>query len=683
MTTSKNTKHALLMSVIALILCCSMLVGTTFAWFTDSVVSGNNAIVAGNLDVELFYSKTKDFSAQDKVDGQTVLFTDKDGNEIKHWEPGVIAYSNFQVANVGSLALTYRLHLTFNNMNTVTHEGVQYDLSDVLKVAIVEGGFEGVRTDAQDLDFDYALDSFYLEGELEGNTTTKTFGVVISWEPNDNAFDNIFNMNNGKLTDDQQTELRVDLGVNLYATQEEYEQDSFDDLYDEEAGKEIMAGEEITISGNDILESLENRGTVNVVGGVTNVDGFALENFGEANLKDVEVNAGNAGNYALITSGSNAETNLDNVDLNAAGGGIAAVDGATVNFNSGSVDLNSTSTSGRYLFYTVGEGSKIVINEGNFDFNKTQNQKRAYVYCGTGATVIINGGTFGKASTRSGYTAGILGDGTVIIYGGTFGFNPSAWVAEGYKAVQNGSVWSVMPAAADTVTGAIENGGTVNIGDNVTGVDATVAEGTSTTVELNGNTLEGTIVNDGTLVINGGTLTSVGEATLTNNGDATYINVNIEMTENPGYITNSRNASSVTVFENVHATSTGGGINVWNGEAVFKSGSVILNSTSTSARHVFYIAQGGELTIEDGEFTFNPTNLTRKGSYLCADGEGALITVLGGTFNKPSTRTAPIQAVNGGQVVIKGGTFAFDPSEFVAEGYEAVEADGWWTVSAK
>ena len=51
----KTTRKALVLSLLALLLCCSMLVGTTFAWFTDSVTSGNNKIIAGNLDVELEY----------------------------------------------------------------------------------------------------------------------------------------------------------------------------------------------------------------------------------------------------------------------------------------------------------------------------------------------------------------------------------------------------------------------------------------------------------------------------------------------------------------------------------------------------------------------------------------------------------------------------------------------------
>lgn len=56
MTNPKQTKRALLMSLLSLLLCCAMLIGSTFAWFTDSVTSGNNKIIAGNLDIELGYA---------------------------------------------------------------------------------------------------------------------------------------------------------------------------------------------------------------------------------------------------------------------------------------------------------------------------------------------------------------------------------------------------------------------------------------------------------------------------------------------------------------------------------------------------------------------------------------------------------------------------------------------------
>ena len=53
MTKTKSTKRALLMSALALLMCVSMLIGSTFAWFTDSVTSAGNKIQAGTLQVDL------------------------------------------------------------------------------------------------------------------------------------------------------------------------------------------------------------------------------------------------------------------------------------------------------------------------------------------------------------------------------------------------------------------------------------------------------------------------------------------------------------------------------------------------------------------------------------------------------------------------------------------------------
>ena len=53
MTSSKSTKRALLTSVLALLMCVTMLIGTTFAWFTDTASTAVNKIQAGNLKVDL------------------------------------------------------------------------------------------------------------------------------------------------------------------------------------------------------------------------------------------------------------------------------------------------------------------------------------------------------------------------------------------------------------------------------------------------------------------------------------------------------------------------------------------------------------------------------------------------------------------------------------------------------
>ena len=81
MTNRKSTKRALLGSVMAMVLCLAMLVGATFAWFTDTASTGVNKIQAGNLDVKLMYST--DMQTWKEATDKTKLFDD---NAL--WEPG-------------------------------------------------------------------------------------------------------------------------------------------------------------------------------------------------------------------------------------------------------------------------------------------------------------------------------------------------------------------------------------------------------------------------------------------------------------------------------------------------------------------------------------------------------------------------------------------------------------------
>ena len=74
MTSSKSTKRALLTSVLALLMCVTMLVGATFAWFTDTASTGVNKIVSGNLHVEIQDKNGKEID--------TLKWVDKDGNDI-------------------------------------------------------------------------------------------------------------------------------------------------------------------------------------------------------------------------------------------------------------------------------------------------------------------------------------------------------------------------------------------------------------------------------------------------------------------------------------------------------------------------------------------------------------------------------------------------------------------------
>lgn len=135
----KKKRTALFHSAISLLLCVSMLVGTTYAWFTDSVSTGINTIAAGNLDVELYHSNAA--VTNERVDSGTKLFMDLQGDPIL-WEPGVVSYENLRITNEGDLALAYQLAIATDKENYIVdpETGSQYGLSQILKVGFVENG---------------------------------------------------------------------------------------------------------------------------------------------------------------------------------------------------------------------------------------------------------------------------------------------------------------------------------------------------------------------------------------------------------------------------------------------------------------------------------------------------------------------------------------------------------------
>ena len=241
----KNKRTTLFYSVISLVLCVSMLVGTTFAWFTDNVSSGINTIASGYLDVELYHSNAA--VSNERVTSTTQLFMDLQGKPIL-WEPGAVSFENLRVANEGDLALTYQLTMTTANENFVLDptSGAQYGLSQILKVGFVPGGIEasdraGVVASVEAANWT-TMSTFLRSGSLlpagEQNTE-ETWGIVIYWEPGEN--DNLWNLNNGKTLSSGDV-LSIDLGIQLIATQKDDESDGFGSEYDKSAAAEFFPG---------------------------------------------------------------------------------------------------------------------------------------------------------------------------------------------------------------------------------------------------------------------------------------------------------------------------------------------------------------------------------------------------------------------------------------------------------
>ena len=106
MKSKKTTRNALFTSLMSLLLCASMLLGTTFAWFTDSVTSTGNIIKSGTLDVEMSWSDTNSANEADWKDASAGAIFD-----YKFWEPGFTQIKYVKIANVGDLAFQYQLNI--------------------------------------------------------------------------------------------------------------------------------------------------------------------------------------------------------------------------------------------------------------------------------------------------------------------------------------------------------------------------------------------------------------------------------------------------------------------------------------------------------------------------------------------------------------------------------------------
>ena len=213
-------------------------------------------------------------------------------------------------------------------------------------------------------------------------------------------------------------------------------------------------------------------------------------------------------------------------------------------------------------------------------------------------------------------------------------------------------------------------------------------------LNLNGKTLSGT--DDNYVLVNKGNLSVTGNGTITNtsnlkgsieNWGTLYVNdLNLNVSgQKYGFHCKGGEAE----INNLVLSAERGGINVQGGKITINSADVEYTGYYSNEEKKWYtgylIYAGGdtsEVIINGGEYTYTGSNPRQR--VICAQ-LGATVTINGGYFGKGGNGVAStwIWELDGGEVIIKGGSFEFDPSAFVAEGYEAVAGtDGWWTVSA-
>ena len=224
MTSSKSTKRALLTSALALLMCVTMLIGTTFAWFTDTASTGVNKIQAGNLKMEVSYKNTSD--------GEFTVLNEST-NVFKQdtlWEPGHVEYAVLNVKNIGTLALKYKLGINIAGETGSTNVlGNEFKLSDYIKFGVVDEDLSGKTRDemvAAVTDSKLIKEGYSKESHLDTTDANETVTLVV-WMPTDVG--NKANYKVGAAVPE------INLGINVAATQYTHESDSFGNQYDKDA----------------------------------------------------------------------------------------------------------------------------------------------------------------------------------------------------------------------------------------------------------------------------------------------------------------------------------------------------------------------------------------------------------------------------------------------------------------
>lgn len=218
----KNSKKMFLQSVLVLCLCVAMLIGSTFAWFSDNVTSRNNVITAGNLDLKMYWTDDLD-------NGEWYSVEDDEHNTIfnyDNWEPGYTDVKYIKLVNAGELALNYQL--------SIMSEGKVGKLAEVIDVWFVEDATKNIVSREELVNLTSAGT---LSNVMNGKKTSN--GSLMASEevnPFHNSGETIIaiamKMQEGAGNEYQNQTIGDGFSITAVATQNTYEEDSFGKDYD-------------------------------------------------------------------------------------------------------------------------------------------------------------------------------------------------------------------------------------------------------------------------------------------------------------------------------------------------------------------------------------------------------------------------------------------------------------------
>ncbi len=293
MKTQKSTKRALLLSVCSIMLCLAMLIGTTFAWFTDTASTGVNKIQSGTLKVDLQMQdengkwvsakdKTLEFVKAKGAEGETVL-----------WEPGcTYELPTLRVVNDGNLALKYKIEITGITGDAELNEVIDWTMK------------------VDDEDYALGVEHHLLPKTTDEGDTGYYDELTISGHMQESA------------GNDYMEKSIDDVAITVYAVQDAVESDSFDNQYDALADgtpqfdnwlANVTATGTVTAGKDLLLKDRETNPTVTaaIPAGSTAETTLTLTKSSAETPSNIEVVAGTdavTANISLTDSDGNAVT---------------------------------------------------------------------------------------------------------------------------------------------------------------------------------------------------------------------------------------------------------------------------------------------------------------------------------------------------------------------------------------
>ena len=393
MKSKKAVRSALGMSVLSIALCAAMLIGTTFAWFTDTASTAVNKIQAGTLKVDIV-------GKEGSLDGKTLSFKNKNGNTDILWEPGAtFNLDSFKIVNNGNLALKYKVVISGINGDNKLLEAIEFTATKEIKPA-TDGGSAEVKT----VDLNDFTGILLPEGKepIEANEEKiATAPITISGHMKETA-------------GNEYQGLSIEgVAITVYATQYTYEYDSKGNDYDKDATFYPV------LDAAGLKDALVNGGNIRVDSDVVPTETLVAEK-----NTTLDMNGSTIANENDIWNAANNAWSL----VSARGEGVELTINGNGTFQAKEDDCYAVD---------VQDGANVVIENGTF----IGNIHAVYVLEGT---LTVKGGFFAvqqkypDAAQANEFVLNCYdenradGKASIVVMGGTFvNFNPADCKAEG------------------------------------------------------------------------------------------------------------------------------------------------------------------------------------------------------------------------------------------------------------